>query len=250
MEGPSLFLAAEQLAPFVGKKIETVEGNTKIEKERLVQQKILSIFSYGKYLFFQFDTFALRVHFLLFGSFEATVENKKVTGDYPKKARTPRLAFKTNSGHIEMYSCSVRFMEESDAKKLCDFSTDTMSEEWDEKKTLKNLRSQAESEIGDVLLDQTLFTGVGNIIRNEVLILAKVLPIRKVNELSLPKLKKIVQLTREYVFNFYEWRKKFELKKHYIVYRQSYCKQCGTNVIRQKTGVRQRISFMCPQCQK
>ena len=35
MEGPSLFLAAEQLAPLVGEKIELVEGNTKIGKERL-----------------------------------------------------------------------------------------------------------------------------------------------------------------------------------------------------------------------
>lgn len=46
MEGeePFLFLAIEQLTPFIGKTIETVEGNTKIGKERLLNQKILDIF--------------------------------------------------------------------------------------------------------------------------------------------------------------------------------------------------------------
>jgi endonuclease-8 len=97
MEGPSLYLAAEQLSPLVGEVIKKVTGNTKIGKERLAGEKILNIFSYGKYLFFQFETFALRVHFLLFGSFQATIKRKKVTGDYPKKALEPRLALKLNS---------------------------------------------------------------------------------------------------------------------------------------------------------
>jgi len=52
MEGPSLLLASEQLAPFVGRQIKQVNGNTKIGKERLLQKEVLSIFSYGKYLFF------------------------------------------------------------------------------------------------------------------------------------------------------------------------------------------------------
>ncbi len=37
MEGPSLFLAAEQLAPFKNQRILRVSGNTKIDKDRLVR---------------------------------------------------------------------------------------------------------------------------------------------------------------------------------------------------------------------
>ncbi len=250
MEGPSLFLAAEQLAPFTGKKILTVSGNTKQEKERLIGQRILSIFSHGKYLYFQMDTFALRVHFMLFGSFEATVNQLKVTGDYPKKAREPRLALSLKNGHIEMYSCSIQFIEEANAKELCDFTKDVMSQQWDEKKALAKLKKAPNSEISDMLLDQEIFMGVGNIIRNEVLLLAKISPIKIVSEITPLKLKKIVKLTQEYVFQFYEWRKNFELRKHYRVYRQSLCKDCGSKVIRKKTGVRNRMSYICSECQK
>lgn len=250
MEGPSLLLAAQQLAPFEGKKIKKVSGNTKIGKERLIGKEILLIFSYGKYLFFQFDTFALRVHFLLFGSFEATINGDKVTGDYPKKARVPRLALKMKNGLIEMYSCSVHFIEDAEAKSLCDFTLDIMSDVWDEKKVLAKLVEYQDDEIADVLLDQTIFTGVGNIIKNEALLLAKISPTRKVSEITAVKLKKLVKITRDYVFQFYEWRKNFELRKHYQVYRQSFCKQCGGKVVRKKTGIRNRMSYICDHCEK
>jgi endonuclease-8 len=251
MEGPSLFLAAEQLTPLVGQQIKKVGGNTKvIDKDRLFGEKILSIFAYGKYLFFQFKSFALRVHFLLFGSFEATIKSIKVTGDYPRKVREPRLSLFLKGGDIQMYSCSVRLIEHSDVRTLCDFSTDPMTESWDGNKAFKTLQKEKENEIADVLLDQTIFTGVGNIIKNEVLFLAKIQPERKVKDLSQAKLKKIVSLIPTYMFQFYEWRKNFELKKHYQIYRQSVCKNCGGKVQRKRTGVRKRISFICPHCEK
>jgi len=250
MEGPSLFLAAEQLAPFVGCRILAVSGNTKIGKERLEKEKIISIFSWGKYLFIQFKTFALRTHFLLFGSYRAVVNEKAVTGDYPPKAREPRLALTLKNGHIEMHSCSLRFIESPHAQELCDYSIDIMSDLWDPKKALNKLRKHPEEEIDDILLDQTIFMGVGNIIKNEALLLANILPTHKIADLSTHKQKQIVQFAREHALNFYHWRKDFELKKHYQIYRQSNCKQCGGKISRQRTGRTQRLSYICMHCQK
>ncbi len=250
MEGPSLKLAAEQLAPLQGEIIKAVRGNTKIEKERFLNKKIYSIFSYGKYLIFQFDQFALKVHFLLFGSFEATINRKKVTGDYPKKIQMPRLAFELKKSHVELYNCSVKIIEGSAVRDLCDFTIDIMDDKWDEIQVIEKLKNHPDNEIADALLDQNIFLGVGNIIKNEVLFLAKTLPEHKIGMLSLRKLRQIITLTRSYVFKFYHWRKKFELRKHYQVYRQSHCQICGTKVLRRKTGTRNRVSFVCPHCQK
>ncbi|CDR35170.1 hypothetical protein [Criblamydia sequanensis] len=251
MEGPSLLLASEQLQPLLHHKVKKVSGNTKIDKERLLKKEVLSIFSHGKYLYFQFDTFALRVHFMLFGSFEATINKTKVTGDYPRRERPIRLGLEFKIGEVLMYNCSLRFIEEANAIEKCDFSIDTLSRDWDEKKAYKKLLEEPPSlEIGDVLLDQTIFMGVGNIIKNEVLYLCKVLPTTKLSELSPYKLKKIIRSIRTYVFQFYEWRKKFELRKNYKVYRQKVCKSCEGPVIRKKTGLRDRMSYFCEKCQK
>jgi endonuclease-8 len=226
LEGPSLYLAAEWLAPLIGKIILGVEGNTKIGKERLNGKTILDIFSWGKHLVLQFDDFALRVHFMLYGSFEATINDKKVTGDYPKKKASPRLVLTLEEGQMTLYSCSLKYLETSHARELYDFSTDIMSFQWNSIKALTALKNHQDDEIADVLLDQSIFSGVGNIIKNEVLFLVKKQPSVLVKDMSHSLLQKTVKTTKKFSFQFYEWRKQFILKKHY------------------------KISFFCPKCQK
>lgn len=250
MEGPSLFLAAEQLAPFVGRTIQAISGNTKIGKERLANLKVLDIFAWGKHLVFQFEDFALRIHFMLYGSFEATVEGKLVTGDYPRRNRTPRLELVFEIGRITLFSCSLKYLETAQAKDIYDFSIDIMSPLWDNQKALGAIQKYPDSEIGDLLLDQTIFAGVGNIIKNETMYLVKRAPTALVKELSLAKLKQIIATARKYSAQFYHWRKKFVLRKHYQIYRKSICPRCQGKVSRKKTGLRQRFSFYCLQCQK
>lgn len=250
MEGPSLYLAAKWLAPFVGKTISAVEGNTRIGKERLEGKIILDIFSWGKHLIFQFEDFALRIHFMLFGSFEAILKNKKITGDYPKKKANPRLALIFKEGQIFIYSSSLKYIETSYARNLYDFSTDIMSYAWDPKKALDAIKLRKEDQIGDVLLDQSIFSGVGNIIKNEVLFLVKRKPTTLIKNLSQRFLLEIIKTAKEFSLQFYKWRKKFILKKHYKIYRKSFCLLCGEKIIRIKTGKNQRISFYCPKCQK
>lgn len=198
MEGPSIYLATEWLAPFVGKVILGVSGNTHIGKERLDGKMVLDIFSWGKHLVFQFDDFAMRVHFMLYGSFEATVEGKKVTGDYAKKNITPRLTLIFDIGEIIFYSCSLKYIETSNAHDLYDFSTDIMSSAWDPQKAFAALKNQQEDEIADLLLDQSIFSGVGNIIKNEVLFLVKKMPTTLVKDLTQSQLKKVIKKLKSF----------------------------------------------------
>jgi endonuclease VIII len=249
MEGPSLFLAAQQLAPFINKKILSVSGNTKIGKERLKGKKVIDLFSWGKLLIMQFDDFALRTHFMLFGTFEATVNKVDVTGDY-KRARDTRLTLKFSNGEIRMFNCSVKYIEDANYRSQLDFTQDTMSSEWDAKKALKRSLAFPDEEIGDLLLDQDIFAGVGNIIKNEVLFLAKVQPKKKVKKISRRKLQEIIATTEAFCRQFYEWRKIFMLKKNLKIYRKGICPVCGGKVKREKTGRRARWSFYCPRDQK
>jgi endonuclease-8 len=249
MEGPSLYLAQKKLAPFKGQAIGQVSGNSTIGIERLRHERIKDIFSWGKHLVFQFDTFALRVHFMLFGTFEATIDGQSVTGDY-KEAQTPRLALVLPNGHIEMYSCSLRYLEEKRAKKTYDFSADVMARQWNPERALEKVRRAPAEEIGDVLLDQDIFAGVGNIIRNEILFLAGIHPEARVKDIPLRKLRELIRLAREFSFQFYRWRKRFVLRKNLVIYQRSTCPGSETKIIRKITGKRARRSYICPECQK
>jgi endonuclease-8 len=249
MEGPSLRLAKEQLKPFKKKEILVVSGNTKIGKEMLKGQIAKDIFSWGKHLVFQFDDFGLRIHFMLFGTFEAVVAGKSVTGDY-KRTAVPRLKLEFENGEISMFNCSLKFIDDHNVKKLYDFSTDIMSKEWDSKKASEKLKNNNDEQIADVLLDQEIFSGVGNIIKNEVLSLVRVNPKRLVRSIPQKKLIEIVKTAHTYSEQFYMWRKKFVLRKHFTIYQKSECPYCGRKIIREKTGKRERWSYYCPFCQK
>ncbi len=81
----------------------------------------------------QFDEFALRTHFLLFGAFEAQVDNSPLTGDY-QRSYTPRLQLDFENGSIKLFNCSVKFLETGNAKASYDFTIDIMSPKWDSDK--------------------------------------------------------------------------------------------------------------------
>lgn len=248
MEGPSLLLAEEKLQPFCSKKILAVSGNTSLEKERFIGEEIKNIFSWGKHLIFQFKSYGLRVHFLMFGTFMATVEGESITGDY-KKTQTPRLVLEFNNGHIDMYNCSIKIIEDADIRSSYDFSANIMSNEWSTTKAITKIKAYPDEEIADVLLDQEIFAGVGNIIKNEVLWLQKIHPQRTIAQFSSTELKKCLEETKSFSYHFYEWRKIFKLKAHLRVYRKKICERCQTEIIRKKTGKRARWTYYCPTCQ-
>src|SRR5687767_723033 len=248
MEGPSLHLAAEQLQPFSGRPIARVSGNSKIGIERLAGLEVREIFAWGKHLVFQFDTFALRVHFMLWGTFAATVEGQSVTGDY-RRSGPPRLVLLFPNGEITIWAASVKFVEDANAKAAYDFSADVMSDEWDARAALAKLRTFPRAEIADVLLDQAIFAGVGNIIKNEVLFRTRVSPFAKISAISDRKLRAIVADARVFSFRFLELRRVFALRKNLEIYRKSTCPRCGGKIERRVHGQRARRSFFCRKCQ-
>lgn len=226
----------------------SVSGNSKIGIARLAGQKVEDIFAWGKHLVFQFDAFALRVHFMLWGTFAATIKGRSVTGDY-RRSGPPRLILTFPNGEITIWAASVKFIEDANAKAAYDFAADVMADRWDGRAALAKVRAFPRAEIADVLLDQTIFAGVGNIIKNEVLFRTRVSPFASVRDISDYKLKKIVADARTFSFRFLELRRIFALRKNLEVYRRSVCPRCGGKIERRVHGRRARRSFFCAKCQ-
>jgi endonuclease VIII len=239
-EGPSIVILKEQVTPFLGKTIERVSGNTTIEKERLLHQRIESFRSWGKHFLVELPDFSLRVHFMLFGSYRINED---------KSWAVPRLSLGFDQGEINFYACSVRFIEEP-IDLVYDWWADVMSEHWDEKLALQRLRAQPQTLVCDALLDQDLFAGVGNIIKNEVLFRIHVHPLSKVGALPAAKLRELVREARRYSFDFYEWKKQFVLKKHWLAHTKRTCPRCHIPLHKAHLGRTHRRSFFCENCQR
>ncbi|MCW3072497.1 MAG: endonuclease [Bacteroidetes bacterium] len=238
-EGPSIVILREELSQFKGKKVLHVSGNAKIELERMKGKKVLDMRSWGKHFLMSFDDFFIRIHLLMFGSYRVNEE----------KEAAPRLKLQFKNGEFSFYTCSVKLIE-GNVDDVYDWERDTMSDVWDPEKAYKSLVLEKEELICDSLLDQEIFAGVGNIIKNEVLFLTKVQPASLVKDIPMKKLKEIVKTAREYCFDFLRWKRIFELKKHYRVHTKNVCADCGSKIVlMQKMGKRKRRSFFCPHCQ-
>ena len=237
-EGPSIVILKDACHLFKGKKIIAVEGNTKIGKERLTGKKIKDFKSWGKHFLICFEDFTLKVHFLLFGSYRIN----------EKRDRAPRLHLQFKNGELNLYACSVKYIEE-DLDEIYDWSADVMNENWNPSKALKKIRSREQMFACDALLNQDIFAGVGNIIKNEVLFRIRVHPLSITKLLPLKKQRELVAEARNYSFDFLQWKKKFELRKHWLAHTKKTCPRCNIPFIKKHLGRTNRRSFYCENCQ-
>lgn len=125
-----------------------------------------------------------------------------------------------------------------------------MSDEWDSKKAIKKLKESPETVICDALLDQHIFAGVGNIIKNEVLYRVKIHPASIIGKIPAAKLSALVKETINYSFDFLKWKKANELKQHWLAHTKKMCLRCNVPIIKSYLGKTNRRTFYCNNCQK
>ena len=237
-EGPSLVILKEELAGFKGKKVTAVSGNSKENIKQLEGKKIIDFRTWGKHFLICFKGVTLRIHFLLFGKY--TINEKK-----PVPAR---LSLEFSKGEINFYNCSVKFINEP-LDEVYDFTADVMNDDWDVKAAKKKLKEKPDMLVCDALLDQQIFSGVGNIIKNEVLYRIKVHPETLVGNLPLKKLNELIKEARVYSFDFLEWKKEYTLRKHWLAHTKKTCSRDGNPIIKKYLGKTNRRTFYCEACQ-
>lgn len=238
-EGPSILLVKEAVAQFTGETIIAVSGNSKIDQSRLLNRKVIAFKSWGKHFLACFDGLTLKVHFLMFGSY--TVNERKPD-------RNIRLNLTFENGEINFYACSVKYLE-GDINSHYDWSADVMNDQWDKKKAKTKLKTLPNALICDALLEQDIFAGVGNIIKNEILYRVCVHPESIVKNIPITKINTLIDETRIYSFQFLEWKRNYELKKQWLAHTKKMCLRCNLPFIKKHTGVKKRRSFICSNCQ-
>jgi endonuclease VIII len=237
-EGPSLIIAKEEMSQFIGRKVLAVSGNTKTDKERLLNKKLVDIKTWGKHLLVCFNHFTVRIHFLMFGKYLVNAT----------KDSDPRLSLRFTNGELNLYTCSVKFIEEP-LDEIYDWAADVLSDVWDPKAAKKKLKAVPHMMVTDALLDQNIFAGVGNIIKNEVLYRIKVHPKTKVGELPTKQLNALINEARNYSFDFLEWKKEYTLRKHWLAHTKKTCARDGDKIVKEYLGTTQRRTFFCNTCQ-
>jgi len=121
---------------------------------------------------------------------------------------------------------------------------------------------EKKGKIKQVLMDQTIIAGIGNIYSDEILWIAKIHPFKEVSKLTEDELRKIyramrkilpkaIELGGESISDFRRTSgKRGYFDKERKVYRRGgeKCLRCGTKIRRKK--IAGRSAHFCPKCQK
>ncbi|RZK25012.1 MAG: endonuclease, partial [Flavobacterium sp.] len=159
-EGPSIIIAKEAILQFKGKKILKATGYGKLDKKLLVNKTIRDVKTWGKHLLIVLSKeLTLRVHFMLFGSYRVNDRSKTAN---------PKLGLEFNDGELNFYVSEIILIKEP-LNQVYDWSGDIMNANWDPKAAKGKMEEKPERLLCDVLMDQAIFSGVGNIIKNEVM---------------------------------------------------------------------------------
>ncbi len=210
-EGPSILYLKEKLLPFKGKLVKKAGGYGTMNAVWIKGKKLMDIVTWGKHLIFVFTNGVVRIHLGLFGQILIN-ERKKVN-------RSFYLEFA--SGEINGYIVKAKKLDKP-LHEIYDWRTDILSPEFNKAYIKKMLKSQSGKLINDVLMDQDIFSGVGNKIRNEALYRAAIHPLSRTEKIPAPKINKLINEVVNYAKIFYNQLARKGAHDFFQVYKKEY----------------------------
>lgn len=238
-EGPSLIILKQKLAPFKNRVITAASGYAKnVQPDMLRGNKLTDIKTWGKHLLLVFRGFTIRVHMGLFGSYKINEPVK----------RNAALHLQFDEDEVNFSISKIEVIKEP-LNKVYDWSADIMSKKWDGKKAIEKLTKKTERMICDALLDQDIFAGSGNIIKNESLFRARIHPESLCGKIPGDKLQALLKDVVKFSADFLKWRQKGILNKHLEAYEKDICPRNHIPFHKADTGKTKRHSYYCDKCQ-
>jgi len=105
---------------------------------------------------------------------------------------------------------------------IYDWRVDILSKKFDPAYIKTLLKTHKDKSIDDVLMDQKIFSGVGNIIRNEALYRAGIHPLSVTGKIPSAKITKLIKEVVNYARLFYEALETKDKKLTFSVYRRKF----------------------------
>ncbi|MFD2871053.1 DNA-formamidopyrimidine glycosylase family protein [Mucilaginibacter ximonensis] len=239
-EGPSIIILKEKLKPFIGKRVLNADGYAKdFDATLLIGKTLKGIKTWGKHTLLIFSKFSVRLHMGLFGSYRINEPVKK----------NAALHLEFTNGYVNFSITAVKLIEQP-LDELYDWSADIMSDRWDSAKALSRLKSKPKAMICDALLDQKIFAGSGNIIKNEALFRARLHPESIIGQIPDDNLNELIKQVVNFTRDFLKWRKINQLTKHLEAYQKDICPRNLIPFHKADTGKTKRHSYFCERCQE
>lgn len=262
-EGDTIFRAAralhEALAGKVVTRFETVlPALARVDDQTPIRgRKIERVAAAGKNLIISFSgDLHLRTHMRMNGSWHLYPTGQR----WQKRRSDMRVVVATADYEAVAFNVPVaelhtsRSLERTDDLRL--LGPDLLAPDFDAAEGLRRMRARGGEAIADVLLNQRVIAGLGNVYKSEVLFLRGIHPLTPVSALEDDELATIIETSRKLmranVRPESSRRRTTGSAAGLWVYGRSGqpCRRCGTRIEFRKQGTDARVTYWCPRCQE
>lgn len=149
---------------------------------------------------------------------------------------------------------------------LAELGPDLLADDFDPEEALRRMQARPDEPIGDVLLNQRVMAGLGNVYKSEVLFMTRVNPATPVSSIGEDTLREIIETARRVLLanvseqsgpgmvTYRSGRRttgRMRPEDRLWVYSRGgeSCRRCGTPIAFSKTGDAARVTYWCPTCQ-
>ena len=244
-EGDTIFRTASRLQQaLAGKRVtrfETVLPQlARVDDQSPLRGRTIEqVVARGKHLIIDFSgDLHLRTHMRMSGEWHLYRHGER----WWRPRRDMRIVIETDDFVAVGFAIPVA---EFSVDALRHLGPDFLADDFDVAEAMRRARSMESDEIGNVLLNQRVAAGVGNIWKSETLFRCGVDPFRHVGEIDDATLERIVKAARALL------RKSATSGAEKQVYgrRGEPCRKCGTAIRYAKQGTDARGTYWCPRCQ-
>ena len=195
----------------------------------------------GKHLLIEFSgALTLRTHMRMNGSWHVYR-----TGERWRRPRS-EMRIVIGTDEWEAVGFMIPVAEFGKPRVVDSLGPDILTAGFDEDEVMRLMREHDDEDIADVLLNQRVIAGIGNMWKSESLHAAKVNPFTKVRALTDEDLRRIIKYARRIMR-----RSAVEGRQNHAVYSRGgkLCRTCGAKIAYKKQGPDVRGTYWCPQCQ-
>jgi len=235
------------------------------EDTPLTGRTIERVEAVGKHVLMRFaGGLTLRTHMRMNGSWHIYRPGER----WRRPRRDMRLVVATE--RFEAVAFNVPVAEFLDARQesrqpdLRAIGPDLLGETFDEDAALARVRRHDGEEIADVLLNQRVVAGIGNVYKSEVLFLCRLHPFTRVAAVSDARIREILGVARTLLranvttlgggirtyIGFRRGRSGGAAENRYVYGRaRRPCRRCGAAIRVRAQGPHARLTYWCPSCQ-
>ena len=259
-EGDTVYLAAKRLdALLAGRRIDRSDVRLpSLATIDFAGIDCLGVRPVGKHLLFRFSNeTSLHTHFRMDGSWHIYRTGQRWKGGPMHAVRLVLYSGDAVAVGYRLHDVLV-LPTTREADIVGHLGPDILDDSWDTGRAADNVRACAGRSIGDVLVDQRVVAGIGNIYRCETLFLAGSTPFTPVRDLSDDEVASTLAIARTLMMRNRDRSSQAttgdERDAHFVYgKRRSTCRRCG-KPIRSQHGVGQQRPneqpiFWCPRCQ-